>query len=464
MDIARPYEGAVFLAAGPGAADEVDRVPLPRGDHAVVEGLRVHGGVDVPDLEVRAEVIPVVVEVVDRVLGFRLVEPEKAYAPVVVTLLDRSPEILPRSRIGRVVEERVAAELHGDAHSTIDADEIALAQHLLVMGASRLDGGPYRDHELDSHGIKLADHGLGIGPVGGVEVPIALLYPVEEVDDDDGDGQSPALVLARRLEELPLRPVSQLALPEAHAVVGHHRNLARRFRVRLLDLGGRIPRGNPVVEGLRRVSLPLGEVFPEDDLADGRVVPQEAVASAREREGYAHLRVAVRELKAAALHVHVGLLVLTHAEYLLVGIGLEAHREPVIATRHGRKLAGHHLYRAGRPGAVPVARVLLKEDPAFPIEERDPPVARDLGPYLSVRDRRGFPSNLDDGGAALPREEGPVGIGHLGQLRRAHAEAVLAPGLYTERLGIEPADEALPVDTKNAFHAHLLYVRTRRAQ
>lgn len=66
-DIAGPDEGAVFLAAGPGAADEADDLLLARGLHAFVEGAGVVGGVEVADAEVGAEVVAVVVEVVDGV-------------------------------------------------------------------------------------------------------------------------------------------------------------------------------------------------------------------------------------------------------------------------------------------------------------------------------------------------------------------------------------------------------------
>lgn len=68
-DVAAPDEGGVFLAAGPGAADEVDDGGLAGGELAAVEGGGVGAGVEVADAEGGAEVVAVVVEVVGGVFG-----------------------------------------------------------------------------------------------------------------------------------------------------------------------------------------------------------------------------------------------------------------------------------------------------------------------------------------------------------------------------------------------------------
>jgi hypothetical protein len=79
---------------------------------------------------------------------------------------------------------------------------------------------PDRDHGLDAHGVEFAHHAGRIGPSLGVEAPLALARPVEEVDDNAGERQVAALVLAGDGQKLVLRPVAQLALPEAGRPLG----------------------------------------------------------------------------------------------------------------------------------------------------------------------------------------------------------------------------------------------------
>ena len=157
---------------------------------------------------------------------------------------------------------------------------------------------------------------FGSGQYSQVELPVALVGPVEEVGHDHRDGQVAPLVLAGYLEQLVLGPVAQLALPEAHGELGHHRHGAGGAGIGLFDLGRGVAGGDPVVEDVGRLRVPLGDILAKGRLADGGVVPEEAVAQAGEHEGHAGLRVAVGQLERAALDVEVRLLVLAHAEQL----------------------------------------------------------------------------------------------------------------------------------------------------
>ena len=105
-----------------------------------------------PDGEVRAEVIAVIVEVVGRVLGLRLVQPEHADPFVVVVLLDLGPDVFARRSLGCVEVERVALEVHRDAYAALRADEMAEIAHLREVLASVVDSRPDGDHQLDAHG------------------------------------------------------------------------------------------------------------------------------------------------------------------------------------------------------------------------------------------------------------------------------------------------------------------------
>ena len=289
VDVAGPDERAVLLRAGPRAAQEVQNILLPLLLHALIEGLGVALRVDVADLHVRPEVVAVVVEIVIGVLRLGLIQPEHAHALVVVVFLHFVPDEFARLGVRRVVVDRVVHAVQRNREAALDIDEQAALAHLCIVRALVVDGRPDRDHQLDAHLLQLADHRVRVWPVLRVEAPLALERPVEEVDDDDGDRQAAALVLARHLQKLLLRLVAQLALPEAHRPVRHHRDGAGHGRVRFLDLRRGVARGDPVVDDLCGNRAPRRHVRAEGDRADARVVPQEAVAERGEHERDARL-------------------------------------------------------------------------------------------------------------------------------------------------------------------------------
>ena len=213
--------------------------------------------------------------------------------------------------------KRIALEIHRDRIPPVHTNQQALLLHLPEVLAPVVDRRPDRNHQLDPHLFQLCDHGVGIRPVDRVKLPFSLQRPVEEIHDDDRDGQSALLILPCDLQKLFLRLVAQLALPEAHRVVRHHRHGAGDGRVCLLDHGGRIPRGDPVVHLLRRLRLPCRDVLPEVYAPHRRVIPQEAVAKGRNHERDTRLGIAVRQLQVHSLQVQVRLLVLAHTVDLL---------------------------------------------------------------------------------------------------------------------------------------------------
>ena len=70
MDVAGPDEGAVTLAASPGATHEIDDGVLARLTLAVEEGARVELWVDVANLQDWTVVVAVLLEVVGGVFRF----------------------------------------------------------------------------------------------------------------------------------------------------------------------------------------------------------------------------------------------------------------------------------------------------------------------------------------------------------------------------------------------------------
>ena len=184
------------------------------------------------------------------------------------------------------------------------------------------------------------DHAFGVRPIDRIEAPIALGRPMEEVDDDHGQRHAPALVLPRHAEQLILGLVPQLALPEAHGELRHHGRPSGHARVALQDLPRAVRGRHPVVKRLARGCAPDRAVLGEGDSADRGIVPQEAVPEARQAEGYARLRVAVRELELRAFQVEVRLLILAHAGYPFLGRkGFEAGRNLVVPAYDGAELA-----------------------------------------------------------------------------------------------------------------------------
>ncbi|MCY1549934.1 hypothetical protein D9M68_861400 [compost metagenome] len=77
--------------------------------------------------------IPIVVEVVDRILRFRLIEPEDANTLVVIVDFGLVPNVLAGLGMGGIKEDRVAQKVHAGANTSVRADQVALAQHLLVI-------------------------------------------------------------------------------------------------------------------------------------------------------------------------------------------------------------------------------------------------------------------------------------------------------------------------------------------
>ena len=202
--IPAPDERAEALRPGPRAAEEIDDLGLAGGGLAVEESPGVLKRVDVSDLEDGPGGVAVGVEVVDVVFGLCFVEPEDFDAVVEVVVFDGIPHEGAGGGGGEVGVDRVTHEGHGGADAAVGADQVSGFEHGGVVGGALVDGRPDRDHELDVHGLQLRDHGGGVGPVDGVELPFALERPVEEIGDDDVEGEVARAVFPRDVQELVL--------------------------------------------------------------------------------------------------------------------------------------------------------------------------------------------------------------------------------------------------------------------
>ena len=142
-------------------------------------------------LGARAQVEQVALGVLGERLGFAGVEPECPDPVPAVTLRNLFPHVAARLGVGRVVEAHedlalgpLVPERHVERQGPHVADQQPTAVHLVVIFAVRVYGGPDRDHKLDTERAQFVHHGLRVGPLCGVELPLALAGPMEEVDDD----------------------------------------------------------------------------------------------------------------------------------------------------------------------------------------------------------------------------------------------------------------------------------------
>ena len=390
--VSAPHERAVLRASCPGAADEIDDVFFALRFHALVEGAGVLHGVLVGALERGTVEVAVELPVGDGVFGLRFVQPKEGDAVLSVIFLAAVPHECARLGVGGVEELFKAPAVHRDGKPPVDADEEIALLHLAVVDGISVDGRPDGDHQLHAHLVKLLRHCLRVGPIALVELPVALLRPVEEVDDDDVHGDVAAVIFARDGKQLFLRLIAQLALPEAEAVFGHHRGLAHDFHVRSQDVGRGVARRDPIVDLLGGAGGEFGVVGAERRPAHRRVVPEEPVAVRREQEGDARLRVFLFELERGALQIKGGLLILPHAEELFV-VGLEAHAEGVVVSAHravfparGAQLRDLVEFPPAFGAVFPGAVILFEEQFPLRVVKGDLAVFRHFGADISVLD------------------------------------------------------------------------------
>ena len=99
--------------------------------------------------------------------------------------------------------------------------------------------------------MKLLHHGFRIREILRIETPVALVRPVEIIDDNHRDRKPAALVLSGNRKKLFLSLIAQLALPESGSIGRHFRCLSDDIGILLLNPGRRISCTDPVIHLLR---------------------------------------------------------------------------------------------------------------------------------------------------------------------------------------------------------------------
>ena len=335
--------------------------------------------------------VTVVFKIHRRVLRLRLIQPEEGNAFVEIIFLAGVKNEFLRFRIGRVKETFRAEAVHGKVDAVVNTHQQVMLLHVFVVLALFIDRRPDRGHQVHAHGIQLFDHSFRVRPELLVEFPVALMRPVEEVHNDDIHRDAAFMIFTSNLQQLILRLVTELALPEASTIIRHHGNGTGYFRVVFLNLRRSVTRGDPVIDLFRGTDLPLGQVFAEIRRADRRVVPEEAVTLAGKQERNARLGVALRHLKQAAFQVEVGVLVLTHAEQFFVRIGFKGHGDLKVIARRAFVLT-RTAFQVGDGvevfgvihTMVPATVKLIEQQLVFVVEKAHPSVRAHLQTDLAV--------------------------------------------------------------------------------
>mmetsp|Transcript_101025 Transcript_101025/g.306519 ORF Transcript_101025/g.306519 Transcript_101025/m.306519 type:complete len:490 (-) Transcript_101025:40-1509(-) len=239
QDVARPDRAAPPLRARPARAPDrqharpvggVERPPLhQRVVHAalVVPGVHHADLVEAPCREHRVDPGERrgLANPATALVG---IEPEGVDPDVLVVLHHPVGEVPPGVGVERVVcgppepalPRRVAAARLGEGQ-----------QPGVVHRPKVLRGGlehwPHRDHHLVAVAENFAHHRCRVGPVGGVEPPVARVRRERGVvvDHDHGERQVPRLELPRHVQHLVLGDVPVLALPKAARISGPRRGV-----------------------------------------------------------------------------------------------------------------------------------------------------------------------------------------------------------------------------------------------
>ena len=139
-------------------------------------------------------------------------------------------------------------EQHLNINTCITLHKKSLLFHFFVIFTSPVDLRPDGNHRLNAHLMQLVDHCLRIREVFLVKTVITASWPVIVVDHKNIQRNAAFFVLARHVQNLLLVVVAQLALPEAKAVLRHHRNFTNGICKVLFNFCRGIACGYPVVE------------------------------------------------------------------------------------------------------------------------------------------------------------------------------------------------------------------------
>ena len=284
-DIPVPHRRTVFLAAGicrPGQGNNLLLSLLPQ---TVIKHFYIIIRIKHGCLGAVSQVKMQMTELLRMHLRLRLVQPEIPDPLVIVVLLYPVPHKGSGIRIHGINKGLLAVKIKGAVLTVFCPHQHIGLAHSPVIFAFGIDGGPDGHNGLDSHFLQLLAHGRRVRPIFRVKLPLALLRPVEIVDDNGGDGNSSALVLPGHLQKLLLAFIPQLTLPEAGSPVRKPGGISGEIAVNLHYICRLIPCKHKVIDLISAFRAPQRVISGGLTPSRGGIVPEKAVAQRRIQVG-----------------------------------------------------------------------------------------------------------------------------------------------------------------------------------
>jgi hypothetical protein len=296
-DVARPRDRAVALLTGVGRAGQDEHALVARGGALpVVDGGRRHERECVVDGGARARAGLSGAKLAPASVELRLgrVEPPSVDALGEQRRVHLLPVQRARVRLEGVVVHRASVGQRG-------RHEVAGGLERRVVRAPRREARPHGDHRVEARVVERLEHPRRVR-IARVELMRAprVRAPVRPVLHDVVDRDLHRAVGGRDAQQLVLRAVVVLALPVPVGPAAEERRRARERAVGRDDVVGAA--GHEVVVDEARGLGRHRDAAREVDGRHRRVVPEEAVAAARDEDGHAALaRVLLQELNGAGV-------------------------------------------------------------------------------------------------------------------------------------------------------------------
>ena len=185
------------------------------------------------------------------------------------------------------------------------------------------------------------------------------MRPVEEIYHYDVYRKISAFILPCNPQDLILRFVAELALPESESILRHHGNLPRYIRIMMLNFRRCVRRGDPVIQLFGGFRVPFRQILSKRHRPDGWVIPEHPVSAAGNHKWNTCLRIPMRQLQPAAFQIKIRLLILPHSEQLFIFLRLKARIEAIVV----HALVGHKRSRFNFQRTVEFLSAFLRHAP-----------------------------------------------------------------------------------------------------
>ena len=366
-------------------------------------------------------------------LGFWLgrIHPPSIHPDLEQSFVDLMPIKFARVRAGRVVH-RHGIGVVGRLGEFELVDEPTLVVHEVVISRSRFEEGPDGNHEVEVLAVQAPDHPLGIGIVL-IENEFALAIPPEPVLHDIVGGDMQFTIFLGDAQNLLLRFVAVLALPEAIGPLAEHWRRSGEFAVGgddLIEIGAV---EKIVVDDVSNFGADveiIGEAVVETTA--GIIVPENPIAVARHEKGHGDVGVVLRDVDGfAAVVPHAGLMLSESVEGFVRAVNVHKGLGAIgiLAVYFYRRQApGCFLHQSGAAEVAIGDGTVLASDGNFQLRggQRYFVVVGLHGEF------RGWPTCLDDDGiGTAQRERRSRRVEHMHDRVRAYLQSK-HPGLHGE--------------------------------